>query len=98
MACNCKSGECKDKAGTPQTAYRFKWNNVREARRSLSRILNLVSNGRMAEDRGKTLTYIANTILSALRTEEEIKTANSLEAVKTYLENFPQFAGGRRSG
>lgn len=58
---------------------RLKLNNSRDVRRTLVRISNMVANGDMDSKRGNTIIAACNSVLSAIRTDEQDKKIAELQ-------------------
>lgn len=58
---------------------RLKTKNATEVKRTLSRVMNLVANGKMDSKTANTIILACNAVLSAIRTDEQQKKIEELE-------------------
>jgi len=65
---------------------RLKFNTPREVRRSLIRVANLVINGELDPKVANSITAIANSILGSVRTDEQQKQIEELQALLEGIE------------
>lgn len=62
-----------------ETRRRLKMSTPHEIRRALARIANMVLNDEIDPKRANTVMYAANSILSAIRVDEQEKKIDELE-------------------
>lgn len=60
---------------------RLKTKTPIEVRRTLSRVMNMVANGEMDNKTANTIILGCNTVLSAIRTDEQQRKINELENI-----------------
>ena len=60
---------------------RLKTKTPTEVRRTLSRVMNMVANGRMDNKTANTIILGCNAVLSAIRTDEQQRKINELENI-----------------
>lgn len=65
---------------------RLKLSTPSEVRRALARIANMVLNGELAAKEANTVIYACNVLLGALRTDEQERRLDELEALLNDLE------------
>ena len=65
---------------------RVRMSNPREVRRTLVRVANMVINGEMDPKVANAFTAIANSILGSVRTDEQQKQIEELQALLESLE------------
>ena len=65
---------------------RLNFDTAEDTRRSLSKLANAVLSGEIDESKAKSITYIAQTVLSSIRTDEQSKLLASQEKKLSELE------------
>lgn len=60
---------------------RLKTKTPTEVRRTLSRVMNMVANGKMDNKTANTIILGCNAVLSAIRTDEQQRKINELENI-----------------
>jgi len=75
------------KGSKPKKKY-YCFNTAQQVRSFLSMVANKVYHGDMEQSKAKTLTYIANHILMAMKTESDIKLSDLEKKIKELEERL----------
>ena len=67
----------------------------REVRRTMSRIANMVVNGELTIGEANAVTYCCNSILTAIRVDDQAAAINELEEMVLALERRASLWGGK---
>ena len=70
--------------------YKLKFSNNKEIKRSLSKVANLVVNGKLKHYDASAIATICNTILKA---EKQLETEKQIEELKEILEQIQESKG-----
>lgn len=66
--------------------FKFKTSTAKEIRVTLSKLINLVANGKITESQARTITYISSYILQSIRLDEQEKAIEELREIVKELE------------
>ena len=66
--------------------FKFKTSTSKEIRVTLSKLINLVANGKITESQARTITYISSYILQSIRLDEQEKAIEELREIVKELE------------
>ena len=60
------------------TDYKFKTSTPKEIRQTLSKLVNMVANDKIEQNKAKTITYMSSYILQSIKLDEQEKQIQEL--------------------